>query len=112
MFGGIAFMVDDKMVASVSKRGLLLRVGKDGQEAALQDPRAKAARDAPGQGDVGLRQDRGGGTERGPPEAVAGRRAKSCARIERSQSLAGTITPRQHEQASAAIEGLAPHAFS
>jgi len=48
MFGGIAFMVDDKMVASVSKRGLLLRVGKEGQEAALRDPRAKRLEMRPG----------------------------------------------------------------
>ena len=48
MFGGIAFMVSDKMVASVSKRGLLLRVGKDGQAEALKDPRAKRLEMRPG----------------------------------------------------------------
>jgi TfoX/Sxy family transcriptional regulator of competence genes len=44
MFGGTAFIVDGKMVASASKRGLLLRVGKDGQAAALKNPRAKAVK--------------------------------------------------------------------
>jgi len=48
MFGGIAFMVSDKMVASVSKRGLLLRVGKEGQPEALKDPRAKRMEMRPG----------------------------------------------------------------
>ena len=43
MFGGIAFMLDGKMVASASKRRLLLRVGKDGQAEALRNPSAKVA---------------------------------------------------------------------
>jgi TfoX/Sxy family transcriptional regulator of competence genes len=48
MFGGIAFMVSDRMVASVSKRGLLIRVGKEGQAAALADPRARRLEMRPG----------------------------------------------------------------
>jgi TfoX/Sxy family transcriptional regulator of competence genes len=36
MFGGIAFMLDGNMAVSVSKRGLLARVGKDGYAAALK----------------------------------------------------------------------------
>jgi TfoX/Sxy family transcriptional regulator of competence genes len=43
MFGGTAFMIDGKMVASVSKRGLLLRVGKEGLAAALKNPQARPA---------------------------------------------------------------------
>jgi TfoX/Sxy family transcriptional regulator of competence genes len=35
MFGGMGFMLSGNMVAAVSKRGLLLRVGKDRQPAAL-----------------------------------------------------------------------------
>jgi TfoX/Sxy family transcriptional regulator of competence genes len=35
MFGGIGFMLNGNMVAAVSKRGLLLRVGKDRQQHAL-----------------------------------------------------------------------------
>ena len=31
MFGGIGFMLNGNMVAGASKRGLLLRVGKEGQ---------------------------------------------------------------------------------
>lgn len=38
MFGGIGFMLDGNMVAAVSKRGLLLRIGKDGHAAALEKP--------------------------------------------------------------------------
>lgn len=38
MFGGIGFMLDGNMVAAVSKRGLLLRVGKDRHGAALVKP--------------------------------------------------------------------------
>lgn len=36
MFGGIAFMLDGNMAVSVSRRGLLVRVGKDGHAAALK----------------------------------------------------------------------------
>jgi TfoX/Sxy family transcriptional regulator of competence genes len=35
MFGGIGFMLNGNMVAAVSRRGLLLRVGKDRQAEAL-----------------------------------------------------------------------------
>lgn len=36
MFGGIGFMLNGNMVAGASKRGLLVRVGKDRQEEALK----------------------------------------------------------------------------
>src|SRR5262249_7097526 len=35
MFGGIGFMLNRKMVAAASARGLLVRVGKDRQDDAL-----------------------------------------------------------------------------
>ena len=35
MFGGLGFMLNGNMVAAVSKRGLLLRVGRDSYAAAL-----------------------------------------------------------------------------
>ena len=35
MFGGIGFMLNGNMVAAASRRGLLLRVGKDRQNQAL-----------------------------------------------------------------------------
>jgi TfoX/Sxy family transcriptional regulator of competence genes len=38
MFGGIAFMLNGNMVAAASKRGLLLRVGKDNHNKALARP--------------------------------------------------------------------------
>jgi TfoX/Sxy family transcriptional regulator of competence genes len=38
MFGGIGFMLNDNLVAAASKRGLLLRVGKDGHAEALRKP--------------------------------------------------------------------------
>ena len=38
MFGGTGFMLNGNMVAAVSKRGLLLRVGKDRQSRALAAP--------------------------------------------------------------------------
>ncbi len=41
MFGGISFMLNGNMVAAVSKRGLLLRVGKDRQRKALALPGAR-----------------------------------------------------------------------
>ncbi len=40
MFGGIGFMLNGNMVAAVSKRGLLLRVGKDRQRKAIAEPGA------------------------------------------------------------------------
>jgi TfoX/Sxy family transcriptional regulator of competence genes len=41
MFGGTGFMLDGKLAAAVSKRGLLLRVGKDRQREALAWPGAR-----------------------------------------------------------------------
>ena len=40
MFGGLCFMLNGNMVAGTSKRGLLVRVGKDQQSAALARPGA------------------------------------------------------------------------
>ena len=41
MFGGLCFMLDGNMVAGTSKRGLLVRVGKEQQSDALARPGAK-----------------------------------------------------------------------
>jgi TfoX/Sxy family transcriptional regulator of competence genes len=41
MFGGTGFMLDGNLVAAASKRGLLLRVGKDRQPDALARPGAR-----------------------------------------------------------------------
>jgi TfoX/Sxy family transcriptional regulator of competence genes len=41
MFGGLAFMLNGNMLAAASKRGLLLRVGKDRQQDALARPGAR-----------------------------------------------------------------------
>ena len=41
MFGGTGFMLNRKLVAAVSKRGLLLRVGKDSYHDALAWPGAR-----------------------------------------------------------------------
>jgi hypothetical protein len=41
MFGGLCFMLNGNMVAGTSKRGLLVRVGKDQQSDALARPGAK-----------------------------------------------------------------------
>jgi len=41
MFGGTGFMLNGNMVAGASKRGLLLRVGKDRQGDALAQPGAR-----------------------------------------------------------------------
>ena len=38
MFGGLAFMIDDKMFCGVSKDELLARVGPDGHAAAMAKP--------------------------------------------------------------------------
>jgi TfoX/Sxy family transcriptional regulator of competence genes len=40
MFGGLGFMLNGNMVAAVSKRGLLLRVGKERYAKALAKPGA------------------------------------------------------------------------
>ena len=41
MFGGTCFMLSGNMVVGTSKRGLLVRVGKDGHTAALARPHAR-----------------------------------------------------------------------
>jgi TfoX/Sxy family transcriptional regulator of competence genes len=41
MFGGIGFMLGGNMLAGVSDRGLLVRVGKDADEEALSRPGAE-----------------------------------------------------------------------
>jgi hypothetical protein len=38
MFGGTAFMLDGNMLAAASKRGLLLRIGRERQPTALSRP--------------------------------------------------------------------------
>jgi len=42
MFGGVCFKLNGNMVAGASQRGLLLRVGKEQQSAALARPNARA----------------------------------------------------------------------
>jgi TfoX/Sxy family transcriptional regulator of competence genes len=56
MFGGVGFMLDGNMVAAVSKRGLLLRVGKDryAQALARRGARATQMRGRPVQGYVSV----------------------------------------------------------
>jgi TfoX/Sxy family transcriptional regulator of competence genes len=41
MFGGIGFMLNGNMVAAVSKRGLLVRVGKNRRDSALAQQGAR-----------------------------------------------------------------------
>lgn len=41
MFGGLCFMLNGNMVAGTSKRGILVRVGKDAHAAALTRPNAQ-----------------------------------------------------------------------
>jgi TfoX/Sxy family transcriptional regulator of competence genes len=41
MFGGIGFMLNGNLVAAASRRGLLVRVGKDRQNDALAKPGAR-----------------------------------------------------------------------
>ena len=42
MFGGTCFMLSGNMLVGTSKRGLLVRVGKDGHAAAVARPHAAA----------------------------------------------------------------------
>jgi TfoX/Sxy family transcriptional regulator of competence genes len=41
MFGGVCFMTDGNMLAGISNRGLLVRVGKDAHAAAVAQPHAR-----------------------------------------------------------------------
>ena len=41
MFGGLGFMLNGNLIAGASKRGLLLRVGKERQHEALAQPGAR-----------------------------------------------------------------------
>ena len=60
MFGGIGFMLNGNMVAGTSKRGLLLRVGKERYEDALSRPRRPPHGHAqPAGGGLRLRRPRG-----------------------------------------------------
>ena len=42
MFGGVGFMLNGNLLAGASKRGLLVRVGKERQRDALERPGARA----------------------------------------------------------------------
>src|ERR1700752_203160 len=42
MFGGVGFMLNGNLLVGASKRGLLVRVGNDGQREALARPGARA----------------------------------------------------------------------
>jgi hypothetical protein len=42
MFGGIGFMLNGNLLVGASKRGLLLRVGKDRQSQALAQPSTRS----------------------------------------------------------------------
>ena len=42
MFGGVGFMLGGNMVAGTLRRELLVRVGKDGHDAAMKRPAARA----------------------------------------------------------------------
>jgi TfoX/Sxy family transcriptional regulator of competence genes len=42
MFGGVGFMLNGNLLAGASKRGLLVRVGKERQRDALKRPGARA----------------------------------------------------------------------
>lgn len=41
MFGGICFLVNGHMTVAASPRGMLVRVGKDGHEAAIKRPNTR-----------------------------------------------------------------------
>lgn len=41
MFGGVCFMLNGNMLVGASPRGLMVRVGKDGHEAAMARPHAR-----------------------------------------------------------------------
>jgi TfoX/Sxy family transcriptional regulator of competence genes len=41
MFGGVGFMLNENLLVGASKRGLLVRVGKDGEQDALSRPGAR-----------------------------------------------------------------------
>lgn len=41
MFGGTCYMIDGHMVAGTLKKGIIIRVGKDGHDAAMQRPGAR-----------------------------------------------------------------------
>ena len=76
MFGGVCFMVDGNMLVGSSKRGLLVRVGKDAHGAALAQPHAQAMemRGRPMEGYVFVDPARNGFGE--GPESVAQARAR------------------------------------
>jgi TfoX/Sxy family transcriptional regulator of competence genes len=70
MFGGLGFMLNGNMVAAVSKRGLLLRIGKDSQSKALARPEARPHGNARAQ-DRGLCLRRPADARKGRPSELA-----------------------------------------
>lgn len=84
MFGGIGFMLDGNMVAAVSRRGLLLRVGKEQYAEALARPEAH-------------------------PVEMQGRRMEGYVRIDPSELSDGALAAWL-AQASAFVRTLPPKA--
>ena len=94
MFGGVGFMVNGNLVAAASKRGLLLRVGRERQDEALAQPgiRPMEMRGRRMEGYVyadppGLR-----GCDQGLASASAGLRPIVAAEVGRRESQAGART--------------------
>jgi TfoX/Sxy family transcriptional regulator of competence genes len=83
MFGGIAFMVGDRMAVGVVKDDLMVRVGPDAHDEALAQPHARP-------------MDMGGRVSRGfvyvAPEGVASD-ADLVAWIDRGLRFAATVEP-------------------
>lgn len=89
MFGGIAFMVGDRMAVGVVKDDLMVRVGPDAHDDALTQPHARP-------------MDMGGRVSRGfvyvAPEGVA-TDADLAAWIDRGVRFAATVEPPKRRSA-------------
>lgn len=83
MFGGVGFMLNGNMAAAVSKRGLLVRVGKERYAEALAQPEARP---------VEMRGREMEGYVRIDPEALATDKVKIW--LTRAAAFAGALPPK------------------
>jgi TfoX/Sxy family transcriptional regulator of competence genes len=83
MFGGIGFMLNNNLVAAVSKRGLLLRLGKNGCGEALKKPGVRP---------VEMRGRVMGGYVFVDPETLAGKTLRTW--LDRAAGFVLTLPPK------------------
>ena len=111
MFGGVGFMVNGNLVAAASKRGLLLRVGRERQDEALAQPGIRPM-EMRGRRMEGLCLRRSAaalrGCDQGLASVSAGLRPIVAAEVGRRETQAGERTKEMTRFALAVLRGTWP----